>query len=450
MDTHTYSLMIFRDFYGTDKMRMVFEDRSLVQYWLDVEAALARAQARVGLLPADAAEEITRTARAEAIDLEELRRGTNLVGYPILPLVRQLSSLCDERTAGYIHWGATTQDIMDTACVLQLREADRLLKEDLAQLIERLSALARRYRERPMAGRTHGQHALPITFGYKLAVWVDELRRHVQRFDQAGPRLFRLQFGGATGTLASLGDSGMAVHHALAQELNLSPATISWHGARDTIAEFVALCALLAATLGKMANEVATLQRTEITEVGEAFELGKGGSSTMPQKRNPNLSENVVGLARIIMQQVPAALAAMITEHERAMGEWHIEWQVVPESSLLTSAALGHTLTIFNGLVVNEKAMERNLSMTNGQIVSEAVMMKVADHLGRQRAHELLYTLCAESQDTGATLMSLISENAEITAALSAEEIKALLDPRNYTGLAASFVDSVCGLGSQQ
>ncbi|HEX2270650.1 MAG TPA: 3-carboxy-cis,cis-muconate cycloisomerase [Pyrinomonadaceae bacterium] len=437
--------MIFGDVFGTDKMRAVFDDRSLVQFWLDVEAGLARAQARVGLVPPAAAAHITKVARAEAIDVEALRRGTNLVGYPILPLVRQLSALCDETTAGYIHWGATTQDIMDTACILQLREADRLLKEDLARLIDKLTALARRYRDTPMAGRTHGQHALPITFGYKLAVWVDELKRHVERFDEAGPRLFRVQLGGAAGTLASLGADGFAVHHALAEELNLAPAAISWHGSRDTIAEYVSVCGLLCATLGKLANEVATLQRTEIAEVEEAFERGKGGSSTMPQKRNPNLSENVVGLARLVMQQAPAVFSAMIASHERAMGEWHIEWRAVPETCLLTSAALSHTCTIFNGLVVNEDRMALNLEITNGQIVSEAVMMKLAEHLGRQRAHDLVYEMCVESQETGTPLFTLISTNREVEAKLSETELKSLLDPKSYTGLAGDFVDCICG-----
>lgn len=425
-------------------MRAVFDDRSLVQYWLDVEAALARAQARVGLVPPDAAVAITTAARVDSIDLEALRRGTNLVGYPILPLVRQLSSLCDETTAGYIHWGATTQDIMDTACILQLRKANCLLRDDLTHLIDRLFVMAQCYRDTPMAGRTHGQHALPITFGYKIAVWVDELKRHLQRFNEAGPRLFRVQFGGAAGTLASLGTKGLAVHHALAEELDLAPATISWHGARDTIAEFVCVCGLLGASLGKIANEVANLQRTEIAEVEEAFEPGKGGSSTMPQKRNPNLSENVVGLARLVMQQVPGMLSAMVAGHERAMGEWHIEWRVVPETCLLTSAALVHTRTIFDGLVVHERAMARNLDMTNGQITSEAVMMKLAEHVGRQRAHDLLYEMCVQSQKTGASLRSVISENSEVAAILSEFEVEALLDPGNYTGLAGDFVDRVC------
>jgi 3-carboxy-cis,cis-muconate cycloisomerase len=438
-------MMILSDVFGTDKMRAVFEDRSLVQCWLDVEAALARAQARVGLVPHEAAAEITRVARAESIDLEALRRGTNLVGYPILPLVRQLSALCDENTAGYVHWGATTQDIMDTGCILQLRRADSLLTEDLARLINELVTLARQYRDTPMAGRTHGQQALPITFGYKVAVWVDELKRHSERFQQVRPRLFRVQFGGAAGTLASLGGHGAAIHDALAEELALAPAAISWHGARDTLAEYVSLCGLLCATLGKLANEVATLQRTEIDEVQEAFEPGKGGSSTMPQKRNPNVSENVIGLSRLVMQQVPAMLSAMITSNERAMGEWHVEWRAVPETCLLTSAALAHTHTIFTGLVVNEEKMTSNLEMTNGQIVSEAVMMRLAQHFGRQRAHDLVYELCAESQETRESLYNVISRNREVAKVLSDTELKGLLDAKNYTGLAGHFVDQVCG-----
>ena len=437
--------MILRDLYGTDKMHAVFDDRALVQCWLDVEAALARAEAQVGLIPHEAAEEITLRARADLIDLHELRVGTNLVGYPILPLVRQLSALCEGGAAGYIHWGATTQDIMDTACVLQLRSAEQLLTEDLGSLIERLSSLARRHRDTVMVGRTHGQHALPITFGYKLAVWVDELRRHAERLEQVTPRLFRLQFGGASGTLAALGQDGLAVHRALALELGLAPANIAWHSARDTLAEFIAICALLAASLGKMANEVATLQRTEIGEVEEGFAPGKGGSSTMPQKRNPNLSENVVGLARLIMQQVPAALAAMMPEHERAMGEWHIEWHTIPQTCLMTSAALSHTLTIFQGLAVNKQSMERNLHLTQGQVVAEALMMRLAESMGRQHAHDLLYALCLESTGSSTPLRALILEDRRVNSLLSEEELEELLNPKNYTGLSAQLVDAVAG-----
>ena len=239
------------DMYATPEMRAIFDARKQVQYWLDVEAALARVQARLGLIPASAAEEISRKARAEAIDMEKLQHGARLVGYPILSLIQQLADLCEGEAGGYVHWGATTQDIMDTAVVLQLRDVLECLTRDLETLINILCSLAQRHCRTVMAGRTHGQHALPITFGFKVAVWIDELRRHSERFEQCRPRLLRCQFGGAVGTLASLGSDGWKVHRALAEELRLDPAPIAWHTARDSLCEFVALCSMLSATLGR-------------------------------------------------------------------------------------------------------------------------------------------------------------------------------------------------------
>jgi 3-carboxy-cis,cis-muconate cycloisomerase len=443
MPSHVVDSLVFRDFYGTPEMRAVFDDRHLVQCWLDVEAALARAQARLGIVPTAAAAEISRQARAETIDFDALRKGTNLVGYPILPLVRQLAALCQGDAGGYVHWGATTQDIMDTGNVLQLREALALLDRDLGRLVAMLVPLARRHRNTVMAGRTHGQHALPITFGFKVAVWIDELRRHAERLAQSRPRLLRCQFAGAAGTLASLGTDGQAVHQALAEELDLSPSPIAWHNARDSFAEFVALCGLLTATLGKMANEIATLQKTEFSEVEEPFTPGKGSSSTMPQKRNPVLCERVIGLARLTSQQVPTMLAAMMPEHERAMGEWHIEWDLIPHTCLLTGAALHHSQEIFRGLVVHSETMRRNLNLTHGSIVAEAVVMRLAEHVGRQQAHELVYEACLAAGQDGRSLRSVLLGNPEVMAVLSEEEVDYLLDPVHYIGLAPDFVGAV-------
>jgi 3-carboxy-cis,cis-muconate cycloisomerase len=443
MPVHVIDSRIFSDLYGTPKMRAVFDDAHLVQCWLDVEAALARAQAGLGIIPEAAAEKISRQASVDAIDFDALREGAELVGYPILPLVRQLAALCEADAGRYVHWGATTQDIMDTANVLQLREALALLEHDLDALIQHLVGQAQRYRDTVMAGRTHGQHALPVTFGFKLAVWVDELRRHAERLEQLRPRLLRCQFAGAAGTLASLGEDGWAVHQALAAELALTPAPIAWHTARDGFGEFVTYCGLLAATLGKMANEVATLEGTEFGEVGEPFVPGKGSSSTMPQKRNPIKCEAVIGIARLVAQQVPAMLAAMMPEHERAMGEWHIEWDLIPHTCLLTGAALHHSLAIFDGLVVDAAAMGRNLDRTQGLILAEAVMMRLAQHTGRGRAHDLVYEACLASGQTGDTLSASLLEIPEVAAVLSEEDIAHLLDPANYVGLAPRFVDAI-------
>ena len=445
MPVHVTDSVIFRDFYSTEEMRAIFDDGRLVGYWLEVEAALAQAQAKLGIIPDSAAQEINRQAHAEAIDFDALRRGTNLVGYPILPLVRQLADLCQGEAGRYVHWGATTQDIMDTANVLQLREALSIITQDLENLIANLSDLAAEHRDTPMAGRTHGQHALPITFGFKVAVWIDELSRHQERFDQCRPRLLRCQFSGAAGTLASLNEDGWRVHQALAEELDLYQARIAWHAARDTFAEFVSLCGLLTATLGKMAREVALLQQNEFGEVEEPFESGKGSSSTMPQKRNPILCEAVTGIAQLVAQQVPTMLTAMKPEHERAMGEWHAEWDVIPHACQLTGAALNQSRRIFGGLIVYPEVMIQNLHRTDGQIVAEAVMMRLGEQIGRQRAHDLVYEACELSIEEGKSLYSILAGESEISRVITQEELRNLLEPTNYVGLAPFFVDQVIG-----
>lgn len=443
MPSHVTDSLIYRDFYTTDAMNAIFEDRHLVQCWLDVEAALARAQAKLGIIPAEAAVEITNHARAEHFDLAELRQSMQLVGYPIVGLVKQLAAVCQGEAGYYVHWGATTQDIMDTANVLQVRAALELLESDLQQLIHCLAALAKRERDTVMAGRTHGQHALPITFGFKVAVWVDELQRHAERFAQARPRMLRCSFNGAAGTLASLGDQGGAVHRALAAELDLAPAAIAWHTARDGFGEYVALCGLLTATLGKMAREIARLQQNEFGETEEPFVPGKGASSTMPQKRNPILCEAVIGIAQLVRQQVPSMLSAMQPEHERAMGEWHAEWDLLPHTSQLTHAALQHSLAIFGGLVVHREQMRRNLDLTHGLIVAEAVMMQLGQVIGRQHAHEVVYAACAEALTSQRSLYEVLLAVPEVAQHLTPAQLAALLEPTNYLGVAGEQVDQV-------
>ena len=445
MPTHVTDSLIFRDFYSTDAMRAIFDDHHLVQCWLDTEAALARAQAGLQIIPASAAAEITRQAQAEQIDLDKLRQSINLVGYPIVGLVKQLAGLCDEDAGRYVHWGATTQDIMDTGNVLQLRAAITVIERDLVTLIEKLTTLARTHRDTVMAGRTHGQHALPITFGYKVAVWIDELRRHAERFAQCRPRVLRCSFNGAAGTLASLGDQGWAVHQALAAELDLIPAAIAWHSARDSFAEVVSLCGLLTATLGKMAREIAILQQNEFGETEEPFVLGKGSSSTMPQKRNPILCETVIGIAQLVRQHVPSLLSAMQPEHERAMGEWHVEWDVLPHSCQLTGAALQHSIAIFADLVVYPDKMRQNLDLTHGLILAEAVMMHLGQFIGRQQAHEVVYAACAQAMADGQSLATALAATPEVTAHLDLATLQALLNPANYLGVAPLLIDHITG-----
>jgi 3-carboxy-cis,cis-muconate cycloisomerase len=445
MPTHVTDSLIFRDFYSSEDMTAIFADRQLVQYWLDTEAALARAQAHLQIIPQSAADEITRQAQAEHIDLDALRQSMNLVGYPIVGLVKQLAGRCQGDAGRYVHWGATTQDIMDTGSVLQLRAALTLIEGDLRRLVEILVGLARTHRDTVMAGRTHGQHALPITFGFKLAVWVDELRRHAERLAQCRPRLLRCSLNGAAGTLASLGDRGWAVHQALAEELGLAPAAIAWHTARDSFGELVAICGLLTATFGKMAREIAVLQQNEFGEVEEPFVLGKGASSTMPQKRNPVLCETVIGIAHLVRQHTPSMLNAMQPEHERAMGEWHVEWDLLPHTCQLTHAALKHSIAVFDGLVVHPAQMRRNLDLTGGLIVAEAVMMHLGEFIGRQRAHDVVYDACAQALSQGRSLYEVLLAMPDVTTHIHADRLRRLTDPAAYVGLAPQFVDQVVG-----
>lgn len=433
---------LFRDMVGTAAMRAVFDDAALVARWLEVEAALARAEARLGVIPEEAARAIDAAARTIAIDWERLRRETETVGYPILPLVHQLAEAAG--AAGrYVHWGATTQDIMDTATVLQLRAALDLVAADIAALRGILAELARAHRGTPMAGRTHLQQALPVTFGYKAAVWLSMLDRHAERLTQLRPRVEMGQFAGAAGTLASLGDWGFAVQEAFCAELGLAVPPITWHVARDGIAEVVALLGLVTGSLAKIATDVALMMATEFGgEVMEPFVPGRGASSTMPQKRNPISCELILATARAVRQQVGLALDAMLADFERATGPWHLEWLAVPEAFLLAASCLAQARFMLAGLEVHPDRMRANLALSRGLIVAEAVMMAAAPVLGRQRAHDLVYAACRDAQARGVPLVEALGAVPEVVEALGgADAVAAHCDPATYLGLAPAMVD---------
>lgn len=424
-------------------MRAVFADEARLQRMLDVEAALARAQARLGLIPAAAAKEISAKAEIARFDLAEIGRGTELVGYPIVPLVKALSRACTGEAGRYVHWGATTQDIIDTALVLQLRDALELIRQDLDGTKAALAELARRHRDTPMAGRTHAQHALPITFGFKCALWLDPLKRHSERLERIRREIAVVQFGGAVGTLASLGTDGIRVMEALAEELGLGTPPIAWHVARDRLAEVVSFLGLLTGSLGKIATDVALLMQVEIGEVAEPYQEGRGGSSTMPQKRNPIACEFVLACARNVRQLVPVMLDAMVQDHERATGPWHAEWVALPQAFALTAGALHHARAMLEGLQVDPARMRRNLDTTRGMISAEAVMMALAPAVGREEAHHLVAAACERALAKERHLLDELQADAAITAHLPTERLAALLDPASYTGLAGEFVDRV-------
>ncbi|MFG1466081.1 adenylosuccinate lyase family protein [Xanthobacter sp. DSM 24535] len=437
---------LFRDMFGTAEMRAVFTDEALVARYLEAEAALARAQARTGTIPKEAAQAIDTACRTIQIDFEKLREETEIVGYPILPLVHQLAAAAGS-AGGFVHWGATTQDIMDTANVLQIRAALDIVDRDLRAVREILADMALKYRDTPMAGRTHLQQALPVTFGYKAAVWLSSIDRHIERVAQARPRILLGEFSGAAGTLASIGDGGLEMQRLFCEELGLAQPSITWHVARDGIAEAVTLLGLITGTLGKIATDVMLMAATEFGEVSEPFVPGRGASSTMPQKRNPISSELMLAAAKAVRQHVATMLDGMIHDFERATGPWHLEWVSLPESFLLTASALSNAKFMLAGLVVHEQRMRDNLGLTHGLIVAEAVMMAAAPKLGRQHAHDVVYDACRTAIEGGQDLADLLAQVPEIVDALGGvEAIRGHCDPANYLGLSGAMVDRVLAM----
>ncbi len=443
--------ILFRDAFGTPHMREVFADRSLIQRYIEVEVALARAEARCGVIPAEAAEVIARESRLDRVDFDHMRHETDIVGYPILPLVHQLVALCGEgdgEAGRYVHWGATTQDIMDTATVLQVRAALDLVDADISELRRILADLARKHRDTPMAGRTHLQQALPVTFGYKVAIWLAMFDRHQERLAELRKRVLVVSFAGAAGTLASLGDKGFEVQQALAEELQLGVPATTWHVARDGFAEAVNLLALITGSLGKIALDIMIMASTEFGEVYEPFVKGRGASSTMPQKRNPISSELMLAAAKAVRQHAGLMVDAMVQDFERATGPWHAEWIALPESFIFTAGALHQAKFALGGLIVDTDKMRQNLGISRGLIVAEAVMMGLAPATGRQQAHDIVYDACRTVNQRGGTLAEALAALPAVTAHFDRAAIDRLTDPANYLGLAPQMVDRALALSA--
>jgi 3-carboxy-cis,cis-muconate cycloisomerase len=442
MPSTVFDSAIFRDAFGSPAMREVFSDTTAVTRYVEVEVALATVEGRLGVIPKEAADAIAKRADAKSIDLAELKEKTDVVGYPIVGLVSQLAKQCGD-AGRYLHWGATTQDIMDTGLILQVREALALVEADLVGLDEALASLARKHRTTVMAGRTHLQHALPVTFGYKAAVWLSMVQRHRQRLVELKPRVLVGQFAGAAGTLASLGDGGLAVHDALMDQLRLGRPPIAWHVARDGLAETVSFLGLVTGTLAKIATDIMLMMQTEVGEAFEPYQEGRGSSSTMPQKRNPIACEFILALAKVVRQQAGLMLDGMAADHERATGPWQLEWVAVPEAFIATGGALRHARSMLEGLVVEPERMRRNLDLTGGLIVAEAVMMALAEHTGRQDAHHIVADASRAALQNDTTLLAELEKRPDVTRHLDAKRLAELTDPVNYLGSAQAMVDRV-------
>lgn len=442
MPSTVFDSFYFKDRYGTGPMRELWDDRATLQRWLDVEAALAQAEAELGLIPRAAGREIARKAKIGLLDAEHIKAAFDRTWNPVVPLIDALRRVVSPTAARYVHWGATSKNVFDTGMALQVKDAYVLLLADLDRVAHELASLARRHRLTVMAGRTHGQQALPVTFGFKAAVWLDETLRQRERLLASRKRVLIGEWGGAVGTLSSLGRKGLAVQRRLLARLELGVPTIPVKTAGDRFAEFALLLSMLSATLGKIAQNIYNLQRSEIDEVTE-FTEGKVGSSAMPHKQNPVASGSVVLLGRLLRSNAGPALEYIHCEGEDDHRQGETAWKFLPEVCLLAAAQLAILHRVLAGLVVKPENMLRNLERGCGLATSESLMMALARPLGQARAHALVTELAREAERRGLPFRDVASRHPEVTRHLSGKALARLLDYRQAIGLAPSFVDRV-------
>ena len=432
--------------FSTEGMQSIFSDSNTIQRMLDVEAALARALAVEDVIPQSAVAAIVSSCRADLMDLDALAKSVSSAGNVAIPLVKQLTAVVasiDADAARYVHWGATSQDVIDSGRVLQLRDAIDLITTDLAELADTLASLAHQHRATIMVGRTWMQHAQPTTLGLKIAGWLDGIMRHQDRLQALRTRVCVLQLGGAAGTLASLGESGLTVATALAKDLSLALPALPWHTHRDRMGEVSTTFGLLTGTLGKIARDIALHAQTEIAELAEPLVQGRGGSSTMPHKRNPVACSAVLACAMRVPALVSTMLTAMVQEQERALGGWQAEWDTLPEIASLTSAALNQLREVSSGLSVDAARMRSNIDITQGLIMAEAISLALAQHVGRAVAHELIEEACHQAVESGRSLLEVLKSDPRMPEEFSSGHLEALFDPAHYLGEAPAFVERV-------
>jgi 3-carboxy-cis,cis-muconate cycloisomerase len=439
-------IRLFDPLFTSDAMRQVFSDRHRLQCMLDFEAALARALVTNGIAPKSMIAAIESQCRAELFDMESLARATALSGNVAIPMVKSLTELVEKtnpQAASFVHWGATSQDAIDTGLVLQMREALDFLDRDLASLSTSLARLAEAHKSTLIAGRTWLQQGPPVTFGLKVAGWLDAVERHRERLSYARKQVLVLQFGGAVGTLAAVGDRGLELAGALAHELQLDLPEVPWHSHRDRLAEVAASLGLLVGSLGKIARDISLMSQTEIDEVIEPSGPGRGGSSTMPHKRNPVGSAVILAAALRVPALVSTVLTAMVQEHERGLGGWHAEWETLPEIFRLTAGALARTNEIVAGLEVHPGKMSQNLNVTRGLVLAEAVAFALRERLGKEKSHQVVEEAARRAVKDGRDFADVLLSSPDVSSHISQAELSRLLDPANYLGSAEEMTEKV-------
>jgi 3-carboxy-cis,cis-muconate cycloisomerase len=432
--------------FGSPAIGDVFSDSARLQRMLDFEAALAKAEAHCGVIPQEAAIAIARKCRADLLDVPALAQPTKLSANPAIPLVKQLTALVAEdnkEASRFVHWGATSQDVNDTGLILQVKQAWDIMESDLAALGAALSELAQKHRSTIMIGRTLMQHAQPTTFGAKVAGWLDAMNRHRERFQQSRKRLLALQFGGAVGTLAALRGRGLGVAKALANELNLELPGMPWHAQRDRLSEAATTLGLCIGTLGKIARDISLHMQPEVAEVFEPAGDGRGSSSTMPHKRNPVSSVRILAAAIRVPGLVGTMLSTMVQEDERGLGNWHAEWETLPEIFRLAAGALHEMKELVPRLEVDAERMRHNLEQTRGLVFAEGVSMALADSIGKSAAHAVVEAASKRVRETGKNLREQLMQDSAVGQILTPEDLDRLFVPENYLGSAGEFVDRV-------
>ncbi|WP_430831259.1 adenylosuccinate lyase [Escherichia coli] len=443
MSTSVFDSVLLKNLWSTEEMRQIFSDDVRMQMWLDYEAALALEQAEMGIIPQAAADEIVACARIERLDMGLVLEQVRLTKHPLVPTIRALEDACSGGFGEYVHFGPTTQDVMDTGMVLQLRMAHKIILRDIKEICRSLLELSEKHRNTPMAGRTLALQAIPITFGHKTAIWLAELMRHHERLIQLEPRLFVGSVVGAVGTKASFGERADELEERVLKRLQLGVPEISWQPARDRFCEYGMVLGMVGATLGKIANEILLLAHNEIDEVAEPFGKGQVGSSTMPQKRNPAITENAACVSNTLKGNIAILLDLMKHQHERDGAIWKMEWKVLPEICLMLSVILDNMKYTLTGLHVKKDKMRKNLDILGGFMLAERVMFELSEKIGKQTAHELVYEASMQGLEEGVTFSQALSEDPRINTAMTREELEAVLDPTTYVGNAPEQVDKI-------
>jgi 3-carboxy-cis,cis-muconate cycloisomerase len=439
-------IRLLEPLFTSDATRELFSDHHRLQHMLDFEAALARALTVIGIAPTTVIAPIASQCRAELFDMDSLARATALSGNLAIPMVKALTELVaksDAQAASFVHWGATSQDAIDTGLVLQLREAFKLLDGDLANLSASLARLASAHKSTLLAGRTWLQQGPPVLFGLKVAAWLAAIERHRERLNHSRKQVLVLQFGGAVGTLAAVGDRALKLAAALARELRLQSPELPWHSHRDRLAEVAASLGLLVGSLGKIARDISLMSQTEIDEVVESGGPGRGGSSTMPHKRNPVSSAVILAAALRVPALVSTMLTSMVQEHERGLGGWHAEWETLPEIFRLTAGALAHMKETVAGLEVHSDKMSQNLTRTRGLVLAEAVAFALRERLGKEKSHRIVEEAARRVAQDGSDFAEVLLSYPDVRSHLSRAELSRLLDPANYLGSAVEMTEKV-------